>query len=111
MDLLTLIQNVRDLIAAIRAGDYFAAMLLAIEIIKGIAGSLPAQNVGNLRATAHAGIALDSLTVVELTDKLQEACDAEAGAMHATATATATGPFVDKILPLLIELLKRWLGL
>lgn len=108
MDLLTLIQNVRDLIAAIRGGDYFAAMLLAIEIIKGIAGTLPAPQLGMLRATAPGAVDPGTLTVVELTDKLQEACDAEAGAMH--ATAAARGPFIDKILPLLMALLKKWLG-
>lgn len=110
MDLVTLIQNIRDLIAAIRAGDYLAALLLAIEIMKAIDGTIPKKAIGKLRATPHGAVALEQLDEGELADKLEEACNDE---MHGglMAATPATGPFIDKVLPILLLLLKRWLGI
>lgn len=110
MDLAMLMQKVYDLIKAVRAGDYMAALFLVLEMIKAIVNTMPAAAVGQPRAM-HA-VDYESKTAEECVDDLESLVKAQPAASPGVALASApAGPFIDNLLPILLALLKKWLGI
>jgi len=111
MDLAMLMQKVYDLIKAVRAGDYMTAMFLVLEIVKAIVNTMPAAAVGRPRGGMHA-VDYESKTVEELADDLESLVKSQPACSPGVALATAAaGPFIDNLLPILLALLKKWLGI
>lgn len=105
MDLATLFQTIRDMISKARAGDWLGALLLLLEILNGIAGDivLP-QPVVMGAALPRSTAAHDSKSVDDLLDEL------DAIVANPPVAGAVKGPLIDMLLPLLLALLKKWLG-
>ncbi len=94
-----LVLKLRDLVNAIRAGNYLAAAALAGSIIAIITEALTTQTrAGNPVAMSAAMASSESQTVEEIADSLEA---------HANA---ASGPAIDLLLPILLVLLRKLLG-
>lgn len=102
MNLGQLLQKVKDLIAAAKANNYIAAITLMSDIFQAIVQAIPPPVVPTPQPMQTMQSEEQILTALE------QHCHS---GMFATADAPVQGPVIDAILPLLIALLKKWLGL
>lgn len=100
-----LLQKVYDLIAAVKASNWFLAFSLAMEIVRAITDSLP-PTAFSKPMTVQGDMSCD-----EMISNLEMICTAHEG----MAANPAEGPFIDALLPILqplvIALLKKLIGL
>ena len=99
------IQQVKDLIAAVRAGNWVSAISLALailtQIIQGM-GSRPATTVQGVAALADCSV----MSECELADEMEKCCNIH----ESQALAGNGGPFIDAMLPILLALLRKLIG-
>lgn len=108
MDLQTLVMNIRDMVAAFKAGNKFGAMLMLIQIVRDVAVLIPPPQVGVARSAHPQVMSGDENSVCDQLDAL---CISPVTPTSVGAPSTPVeGPFIDKVLPLLMVLLKKWLG-
>ena len=103
-----LIQKVKELITAIRAGDWVTSVQLILAILVMVTQGMSEQPPMTMKAKSdHAG--------EDLACKLEECIrDHEAPmtiAAEGSEALAARGPFIDMLLPILLALLKKFLGL
>jgi hypothetical protein len=101
MELAALIQSVRDLIASVRAGDYFAAFVLAMDLARSIANSIP--KTGKPKGMAAAPN-YDGMTVEELATELEGYCDKQP---KMAAKAAMDWNTIEAMLPILLALARK----
>ena len=109
-----LILKVKALIEAVRAGDWQASMGLVLQILTIIYQGMNGPPVQPMLAKSSF-MAMDATaSKQDLCDKLEECCTVHgvmaAGVDEQTVTA-AKGPLIDAMLPILLALLKKLLGL
>ena len=121
MDLATLIAKVQAIIAAVRAGgiaNYIVAVKLVIELIAELASAFPsivpdpAIRMAASPAKTATMAACEAKTSEDLCNDLDALCQAHAP-VAGNVSAAPTGPFIDKLLPILLALiaqLKAWFG-
>lgn len=101
------IQKVKDLIAAAKAGNYLIAVGLLLEIVKAITDTMSPASFGQPRPL-HATVDVTTMDEYDLINELDKCCQQP---MNAQATSAAPkGPIIDAVLPILLALLKKWLG-
>lgn len=111
-----LLLKIKDLIAAFRAGNYLAAALTAWEIVQAFLNSIPQTELGKPRvmhATAYsAGFDLETASIDELVDELEKCCNHSAvTSVSATDSVGAGGAIIGILLPIVLKLVMKWLGL
>lgn len=112
MNIGQLITLIRSMIAEAKAGNYLAAFLTLVEIVQAIGGAFPQVLEGKSPPKMRASTTnYDTMTVDELLDAAEDCCKKHStvGATEAVS-APPSGPFIDAILPILLALLKKWLG-
>lgn len=108
MNIGQVIQKVLDAINQFKAGDIWGAGLTVLAILQAIFNSMPPAQVGQPRPK-QGGFDCSTATEDELICELEKCC--QSPPTGASAQATPTGPVIDAILPILMALLKKWLGL
>jgi hypothetical protein len=108
MDLKTFIGKTRQMIAAARAGDNWAAFALATECLRAIGSELAMQKSAKpvqAAAISHS----ESQSEDELLCECEQELDAHSKAKVPAVSAVPAGLF-DALLPILMALLKKFLG-
>lgn len=98
--MLELIKKIKDLIAAARASDWVTAITILLDLIKDGIGFIP---IGATPKEMVQFVSSDR-PEEEILCELEVACDDKG------ATAMAAGDFLKNIMPLLLGLLRKWLG-
>lgn len=101
MDFLTLIKNVRDLIAAVQAKDWGKALTAIITILSAFATASPPP----IRMAAGSS---DHADMVAAVADLESCCTTHN--TMATASGDWQSALVNVLLPALLAFLKDWLG-
>ena len=120
MDLATLIQKVMAFIAKAKAATTWLAKLQLIPdllaLIADIAGMFPIISPAPpgpvMMATAQTFMATcEAKTDDELLADLECECNKNTAVSATMMTTNAKGPVIDVLLPILLALLRKWLGL
>lgn len=105
MDLLTLIQNIRELIAAARDGDYLKAVRLAVTIFGELIELFPVEKLNREKLQAESG--LEGLSNDDLLCKLEDLIE-PSGLQGQSMTEAPKGPFVEMAIAIILSLLNKW---
>lgn len=109
MNIGQVIQKVKDLIAAAKAGNYFAAVAILLEILRAITDSMPQTAFNAPMKMQGSSLDCNAATEAELLAELDK-LSTRTMATDATPSAAPTGPVIDLLKPVLLALLKKWLG-
>lgn len=107
MNIGQVIQKVKDLIAAAQAGNYFAAVAILLEILRAITDSMPQSGFNTPMKMQGSSLDCNAATEAELLAELDKL---STQTMAASTAAPPTGPVIDLLKPVLLALLKKWLG-
>jgi hypothetical protein len=108
MDLKTFIGKTRQMIAAARAGDNWAAFALATECLRAIGSELAMQKSAKpvqAAAMSHA----ESFSLDDLVDECEQELDSHTNT-KVPAVSAVPAELLDAMLPILMALLKKLLG-
>ena len=103
MNILQLIQTVRNIVAAVQAKDYLAAFKGIMEILNTFA--------------AQADPSIKMMGASPSEDADAKACVAELEACHVqmcaagSDAADAKGPIIQMLIPVVLAILKAWIGI
>lgn len=105
-------QKCIDAYNAFKNGDKLAAALMLLEILKAFLNSLPVTDIGKPLPVASGyspGFNLDTASEDELMEELNKiCCNPPVGT---TLTAPPAGPVITLLLPIIVKLVLKWLGL
>lgn len=105
-----LVQKIKDMVAAAKAGSYLAAGIIALEIIRAIFDSIPTTELGKVRGGMRA--VDESKSIDDLCNEIDGCCtSAPVGSGTMVMTAPTARPFIDAMLPIIFALLKKFIGL
>lgn len=108
-----LLQKIKDLVTAFRAGQYLQAAMLAWEIVQAFLNSIPQTELGRPRpmhASYSAGFDLETATIDECVDELEKLTSNPTMA-SANAADPVGNPIIALLLPIVAKLVLKWLGL
>lgn len=107
-----LLQKIKDLIAAFRAGDHLAAALIAWDILQAFLNSIPKTELGKPRAmhaSYSAGFDLESASIDQCVDELETCCNSSA--VQGMDKVAGGGALIAILGPIIVKLVLKWLGM
>lgn len=108
MNIGQILQKVKDMIAAAKAGNYLLAVKLAFEIMSAITDAMPPQAFNAPPKLQATGIDLTTADEDTILAEIEKCCQP---AMNATPGDPAQGPVIDVLKPLIWAAIKKWLGI
>lgn len=106
MNIGQLFQKVKDLIVAVQVGNYLVAVTTLLEILRAITDTMPPAAFGVPLPVRGSSLDCDAATEAELVAELQKVSSMS----FADGSEKPTGPAIDILKPILLALLKKWLG-
>ena len=103
-------QKLKDMYAAAIAKNWFAAAMIAWELIQVIINSMPVTEFNMPPKAFSYGVVVEGATEAELLNELDRIMQRPTYAAAANDSVTAS-PLIPILLPILFALLKKWLSL